>query len=55
VNAVGSYMMALPSGVVAASVRFHRWRLGFKQSSFCHITRVLRVYTLNAFKYLPLL
>ena len=32
---------ALPIHAVARSVRFHRWGLGFKQSSLGHITRVL--------------
>ena len=32
---------ALPLHAVARSVRFHRWGLRFKQSSFGHITRAL--------------
>jgi hypothetical protein len=31
----------LPLHAVARSVRFHRWELGFKQSSLGHITRAL--------------
>jgi hypothetical protein len=36
------------------SVRFHHWRLGFRQSSFHHIARVLPGATLHAFRW-PLL
>src|SRR5262245_10133770 len=36
------------------SVRFHHWRLGFRQSSFHHIARVLQGTTLHAFRW-PLL
>src|SRR5574341_2670785 len=28
---------------------FYRWELGFKQSSFHHVVRVLRIEALNAF------
>src|SRR5262249_17372777 len=47
-------MMAPPPAVVAVSVRFHHWRLGFRQSSFHHIARVLQGTTLHAFRW-PLL
>src|SRR5262249_30525193 len=47
-------MMAPPPAVVAVSVRFHHWRLGFRQSSFHHIARVLQGATLHAFRW-PLL
>src|SRR3954447_13510574 len=40
---------------VAASVRFHRWGLGFRQSSFRPITRVLRDDTFSVFQCPPLL
>ena len=36
------------------SVRFHHWRLGFRQSSFHHIARVLQGTILHAFRW-PLL
>jgi hypothetical protein len=36
------------------SVRFHHWRLGFRQSSFHHIARGLQGATLHAFRW-PLL
>jgi hypothetical protein len=36
-------------------VRFHRWRLGFKQCSFRLIARALQDETLSVFKPLPLL
>src|SRR5215475_11919212 len=36
------------------SVRFHHWRLEFRQSSFHHIARVLQGATLHAFRW-PLL
>src|SRR3954453_23207394 len=39
---------------VAASVPFHRWGLGFRQSSFRPITRVLRDGTFSVFQWLPL-
>src|SRR6516162_7399905 len=39
---------------VAASVRLHRWRLGFGQSSSRLITRVLRDGTFSVFQWLPL-
>jgi hypothetical protein len=32
----------------------HRWELGFRQSSFRHIARVLRDTVLNAFRLFPL-
>src|SRR5262245_54059620 len=40
---------------VAVGVRFHHWGLGFRQSSFRLITRVLRDGTVSAFGWLPLL
>src|SRR4051812_46531011 len=40
---------------VAASVRLHRWGLGFRQYSFRPITRVLRDGTFSVFQWLPLL
>ena len=40
---------------VAASVRLHRWGLGFRQCSFRPITRVLRDGTFSVFQWLPLL
>ena len=39
---------------VAASVRFHRWGLGFRQCSFRPITRALRDDTFSIFQWLPL-
>src|SRR4051812_1738519 len=39
---------------VAASVRFHRWGLGFRQCSFRLITRALRDGTFSIFQWLPL-
>src|SRR3954469_10955965 len=39
---------------VAASVRLHRWGLGFRQYSFRPITRVLRDGTFSVFQWLPL-
>jgi hypothetical protein len=47
-------VMAPPLGVVAVGVRFHHWRLGFRQSSFHHIARVLQGTILHAFRW-PLL
>jgi len=47
--------MASPRGVVAASMRLHRWRFGFKQYRLRHIARALRDGTVNAFRWLPLL
>src|SRR3954470_9407219 len=41
-------------GAVAAGVRFHHWRLGFRQSSFRPITRVLQDHVFGAFQH-PLL
>ena len=35
-------------------VRLHRWELEFKQSSFRHIARVLRIPAVHAFRQLPL-
>jgi hypothetical protein len=37
------------------SVRFHRWRLGFKQCSFRLIARALQDKTLSVFEPFPLL
>ena len=34
---------------IAVSVRFHRWRLGFRQYSFRHIVRALRDGTVSVF------
>jgi hypothetical protein len=39
---------------VAASVRFHRWGLGFRQCSFRPITRALRDGTFSILQWLPL-
>ena len=39
---------------VAASVRLHRWGLGFRQCSFRHITRVLQDGTFSVFQCPPL-
>ncbi len=43
-------LVALRSDAVAASVRFHRWRLRFRQCSFRPITRVLRDGTFSVFQ-----
>src|SRR5437899_2166623 len=51
---IGLSLVALLVDAVAASVRFHRWRLGFRQCSFRLITRVLQDGTLSAFWWLPL-
>src|SRR3954453_14163384 len=42
-------------GAVAAGVRFHHWRLGFRQFSFRPITRVLQAHVFSAFQHLLLL
>ena len=42
-------------GAVAAGVRFHHWRLGFRQFSFRPITRVLQDHVFSVFQHLPLL
>jgi hypothetical protein len=42
-------------GTVAVGVRFHHWRLGFRQSSFRPITRVLQDHAFSAFQHLLLL
>jgi hypothetical protein len=47
-------LAALLLHAVAVGVRFHLWRLGFKQSSLCHIARVLQVCTFSVFQCLPL-
>ncbi len=47
-------MMAPQPGVVAASVKFHRWRLGFGQSSSHLIARVSQDDPVHAFPCLPL-
>ena len=39
----------LPVHAVARSVRFHHWKLGFKQSSFGHITRALHCVGFGVF------
>jgi hypothetical protein len=54
-KAINLFLMAPLSGVVAVSMRLHHWGLGFRQYSFRHIARVLQVYTVNAFRCLPLL
>jgi len=54
-NFNGSFMAALPINAVAMSVRFHRWRLGFRQFSFHHIARALQDGILSVFRWLPLL
>jgi hypothetical protein len=43
------------SGTVAVGVRFHHWRLGFRQSSFRPITRVLQDHVFSASQHLLLL
>ena len=43
------------SGTVAVGVRFHHWRLGFRQSSFRPITRVLQDHVFSAFRHFLLL
>ena len=53
-NSNGSFMAAPPIGTVAMSVRFHHWRLGFRQSGFHHIARALQDHILSAFRCLPL-
>jgi hypothetical protein len=42
-------------GAVAAGVRFHHWRLGFRQFSFRPITRVLQDHVFSVFQHLLLL
>jgi hypothetical protein len=39
---------------IAMSVRFHPWRLGFKQSSFHHIARALQDHIVSVFRCLLL-
>ena len=48
-NLDGPLMMAPQPGVVAASVKCHRWRLGFGQSSSHLIARVSQDDTVHAF------
>jgi hypothetical protein len=48
-NLDGTLMMAPQPGVVAASVKCHRWRLGFGQSSSHLIARVSQDDTVHAF------
>jgi hypothetical protein len=48
-NLDGTLMMAPQPGVVAASVKFHRWRLRFGQSSSHPIARVSQDDTVHAF------
>ncbi len=43
------YTDVLPTGV-----KFHRCKLGFRQSSFHHITQALRVEAIHVFRQLPL-
>ena len=47
-------LSASPVDAVAKSVRFHRWGLGFKQSSFRPIMRALQDETIGVFWSLPL-
>ncbi len=47
-------LTASPVDAVAKSVRFHRWGLGFKQSSFRRIMRALQDDTISVFWSLPL-
>jgi hypothetical protein len=47
-------LTASPVDAVATSVRFHRWGLGFKQSSFRLIMRALQDGTISVFWPLPL-
>jgi len=47
-------MMAPQPGVVAASVKFHRWRWGFGQSSSHLIAQVSQDDLVHAFPCLPL-
>ena len=48
------FLTASPVDAVAKSVRFHRWGLGFKQSSFRLIMRALQDETISVFRLLPL-
>src|SRR5262249_37764521 len=48
-NFLDPLMMAPHSGVVAASVKFHRWRLGFGQCSSHPIAWVSQGHTVHAF------
>lgn len=41
--------LASVSGVLPASVRFHRWILGFRQSSFSHIAQALQGRIIHVF------
>lgn len=42
------------TNVLPMSVRFHRWTLGFRQSSFNHIAQALQSHNLHVFHYSPL-
>jgi hypothetical protein len=41
--------LASVSDVLPASVRFHRWTLGFRQPSFSHIAQALQSRIVHAF------
>jgi len=53
-NSNAPLLTASPGDAVAKSVRFHRWGLGFKQSSFRPIMRALQDETISVFWSLPL-
>ena len=42
-------LLAPVSGALPASVRFHRWTLGFRQFSFSHIAQALQSRIVHAF------
>jgi hypothetical protein len=42
-------LLASVSGVLPASVPFHRWTLGFRQFSFSHIVQALQSRIIHAF------
>jgi hypothetical protein len=41
--------LASVSGALPASVRFHRWTLGFRQFGFSHIAQALQSRIIHAF------
>jgi len=53
-NRIRSYGWHRCTDVLPKSVRFHRWTLGFRQSSFDHIAQALQGHNIHVFCRSPL-